>query len=63
MKPLTIVQFKPGCWIDKFCTNERFLFLGEIPNMPEHCAVIDHAGVIHWAYHTDNFEPVPDEEL
>jgi hypothetical protein len=37
--------------------NSFFLYLGEIPNMPGHCAVAGwDDGKIYSGYHTDTFE-------
>jgi len=41
-----------------------YLFLGEIPNMREHCAVVDVAtGRVITGYHTTNFTEIPDDEV
>ena len=42
--------------------NEVFVYLGEIPQMPGHCVVVDRAGQVWWGRHTDSYEIVPDEE-
>ena len=40
-----------------------FLFLGEIPNMKEHCVVIGFkTGMIYIGYHTERFEEIPEDE-
>jgi hypothetical protein len=38
-----------------------FLFLGEIPNMPGHCVLATRRGDVHFGFHTDHFEELPDE--
>jgi len=40
-----------------------FLFLGEIPNMKEHCVVVGFkTGKIYVGYHTERFEEIPEDE-
>lgn len=46
-----------------FKDGDHFLMLGEIENMPGHCAVVDKSGRILWAYHTENFREPTEEEL
>ncbi len=44
--------------------EEVFVFLGEIPNMPEHCIVSGHkSGKTLSGYHTSNFVELGDDEL
>ena len=67
--PLSLVKF----WLSPaakkyakeypFKEGQHFLFLGEIPKMPGHCAVADRAGKVHWGYHTDNFVMLTEEEI
>ena len=39
------------------------IFLGEIPNMPGHCVVIEIVSKeLHIGYHTDRFEELPEDE-
>ncbi len=45
-----------------FNRNEGYLFLGEIPNMPGHCAVISSNGRTLWGYHTEDFVEINNEE-
>ena len=41
-----------------------FIFLGMIPNMPDHCIVVGFdSGKIFSGYDKDNFEYVPEEEV
>ncbi len=44
--------------------ESRFIFLGEIPNMPGHCVVaMFSSGKLLSGYHTDNFvETDPDDD-
>jgi len=45
-----------------FKQGDTLLWLGEIPNMPGHCAVVTRAGKVLWGYHSENFrEPTPEE--
>lgn len=46
--------FSPKC---------RYIFLGEIPNMPEHCVVADDGGKFYTGYFTVNFVEITDDEL
>jgi len=44
-----------------FKDGQKFVFLGEIPNMPGHCVVADlDTGVVHAGYHIENFEVIND---
>jgi len=44
--------------------NDVFLyFLGEIPNMPGHCILIDCKGRVHPGFHMDSFEEIPEEDM
>ena len=42
--------------------NEHLLFLGEIPNMPGHCAVVDKSGRVHYGWDIDNFIELTEKE-
>ena len=42
---------------------KHLLFLGEIPNMRGHCAVVDGSGAIKIGYHTENFVELNEEEV
>ncbi len=45
-----------------FKHGDRLLFLGEIPNMTDHFALVNKEGKIVWGYHIDFFrEPTEDE--
>lgn len=42
-----------------FLACESFYFLGEIPNMPGHCIVVDSAtGMVFGGFHADSFVEV-----
>jgi hypothetical protein len=44
--------------------GDLFVFLGEIPNMPGHCVVIDHStGKVYSGFHIENFHEVKPEEI
>lgn len=44
--------------------GDRFVFLGEIPNMPEHCVVADVAsGRVIVGYHVENFVELPVDDV
>lgn len=44
--------------------EERFIYLGEIPNMSGHCITIGHkTGKPYSGYHVENFEEIPEEEV
>lgn len=42
--------------------GKHVLFLGEISDMPGHCAVANGAGKVLWGYHTDNFRALTEDE-
>jgi hypothetical protein len=64
-KKFQLVQFKlpKGCQPSDFpfLDDSILLFLGEIVQMPGHCAVVGPKGQVYWGYHTDNFVE-PDED-
>jgi hypothetical protein len=46
-----------------FPKGARLVYLGEIPNMPGYCVVVDcKSGRIRTGYHTERFEEIPQEE-
>jgi hypothetical protein len=46
-----------------FKTGMYYVFLGEIPNMPDHCILLDtHYNKVYSGYHTENFEEVSENE-
>lgn len=46
-----------------FLRDKAYLFLGEIPNMPGHCAVAGQNGTVMFGYHTDEFVELTEEEV
>ena len=63
----SLVRFhldSPGFWGDyPFTETGIYVFLGEIPNMPGHCVVLDHkTGRIYSGYHIENFKEIPEDE-
>lgn len=43
--------------------NQHLLFLGEIPNMPGHCAVAEvKSGKVQVGYHTSRFVEIPEDQ-
>ena len=66
LKPISIVIFEvPKKYESEYelKNGEHFLFLGEIKNMPGHCAIVDIRGLTHFGYHTDDFRLPTDDEL
>jgi diadenosine tetraphosphate (Ap4A) HIT family hydrolase len=47
-----------------FKAGRAYVFLGEIPNMPGHCVVVELRGGRIWSgFHTDNFCEIPPDEV
>ena len=46
-----------------FSPHNRYIFLGEIPNLPGACLVTDDKGAMYAGYNTENFIELTDEEL
>lgn len=47
-----------------FIKDHPYIFLGEIPNMPGHCVVLDYTNnEIYSGYHTDNFVEYNENEV
>ena len=47
-----------------FAVDGQLLFLGEIPNMPEHCVVYDiDKKQIHVGFHTSRFREIPESDV
>lgn len=44
-----------------FSKKHRYIFLGEIPNMRDHCIVMDDQGKVYTGYHIENFVELTDE--
>jgi hypothetical protein len=49
-----LMDFKPG---------ELVLFLGNIANVPGHCAVAKHDGRVIWMTHPEDFRKADEDEL
>ena len=68
-RPLSIVKLllsHPGSSsIMKLSNGEQeFVYLGEIPNMPEHCVVSSmKSGKVLAGLHSDNFEELSDDDI
>jgi hypothetical protein len=69
-RPLSLVRLRDGAAPPghperlPFGVHEPFLFLGEILNMPGHCAVAERGtGRLHVGYHTDNFVELGESEV
>lgn len=66
IKPNTIVSLKAafkkiyGSMYPKALLG-HLLYLGDITNMPGHCALVDKDGKVHWGYHTEELEIVSEE--
>lgn len=44
--------------------DDIYIFLGEIPNMPEHCIVAGHkSGRVYSGYHVTNFQELNEDEV
>jgi hypothetical protein len=53
-REIRLYSFKP---------NATYVFLGEIPNMPQHCVVADaKTGRIWTGYHTEHFHEIRKNE-
>ena len=69
-KKLQIVVYEPG-WVrndldlkDSILKwGEHVLYLGEIPNVPGHCAVARHFGEVVWLVHPEDFRHPKKDEL
>lgn len=60
----SLVKYKPTVDYDMFGgSNPQLIFLGEIPNMPGHCAVASKHGKVYFGYHTDDFVELTAEEV
>lgn len=65
-KPCQIIIFKPKWKPHKkypLKVGERVLFLGNIPNMTGHCAVVKFNGKVIWAVHPQDFLAPTEDEL
>lgn len=43
--------------------GNAFLYLGEIPNMKGHCAIVDRNGKTHWGWHIEDFRHPTEDEI
>jgi hypothetical protein len=55
-RKLSLVKLKDGWEKDFPVKSNWFYFLGEIPNMPGHCIIVDDKGKVHCGFHTERFE-------
>ena len=47
-----------------FQEGQAYVFLGEIPNMPHHCVVVNaNTGQVYSCYHTKNFIELTEDEV
>lgn len=71
MRQYALIREKPEYANDPTATlkaldikDEKFIFLGEIPNMEGHCVIIGFgSGKVHCGFHIDRFEEVEDNEI
>lgn len=47
----------------EFLTQEVFIYLGEIPNMPGHVVVAGRNGKVYFGFHDDEFEELSEDEV
>jgi len=65
-KHLECVVFSPPFKVTKkspIALNEVVLFLGDIPNVPGHCAVVKYNGEVVWLVHPQDFRKAKEDEL
>lgn len=69
-RDLSLVKFEPSQTSDSFHRKYPFrrgivyIFVGEIPNMPGHCVVVNRkTGKIYSGYHIENFVELEEDEL
>jgi hypothetical protein len=69
-RPLSLVKVVTEGWsaADRrrypFKEGRAYLFLGEIPNMPEHCVLVDwERNRTYVGYHTENFIELTRDEM
>ena len=68
LRPLSLVRLKRGVAnvADSvpFADDLPLVYLGEIPNMPEHGVFVGHrSGRVYSGYHVFQFEEVPSEDV
>lgn len=60
---LSLVKFV-GNLDTVFSVHKTYLFLGEIPNMPAHCVILDFKeNEIFACYHTEDFVELSEKEV
>lgn len=47
----------------EFLDQERFIYLGEIPNMPGHVVVVGQNGRVYFGFHDDDFQELSEDEV
>jgi hypothetical protein len=70
LRPLALVRLKRE-WANllaqhtqPFASDMPLIYLGEIPNMPEHGVFAGHrSGRVYSGHHIEQFEEVPSEEV
>ena len=48
---------------EEFLAQDRFVYLGEIPNMPGHVVVAAENGRVYFGFHDDDFEELTEDEI
>jgi len=48
---------------EDFVEELRFVYLGEIPNMPGHCIIGGYSGKIHFGIHTNDLVELSEDEI
>ena len=46
----------------EFLAQDKFIYLGEIPNMPGHCVIVGMNGRTYFGFHTDDFQELDENE-
>ena len=69
-RPFSLVKFDPTGMSESYRKDYPFnpqvsyIFLGDIPNMPGHCIVMDPSDCKFFCmYHTDHFKEIPEDEV
>ena len=61
---LSLVRFIGSTDDYPFNPDRTYIYLGDLANMPDHCAIADpFTDRIHSGYHTDNFVELTEEEV
>lgn len=69
-KRMSVIVFEPS-WAKKQGVDKRHplkygehvLYLGDIPNVPGHCAVAKYEGQVVWLVHPEDFREAAEDEL